>query len=452
MKTMTTKSFGDALAKAGRIKGASGVEIQKKLLLENYMIVGEDGVAVDPETLDVVIKSAAPEMDTDAMMSDEEKEKVAEVARDEVAKRFALSPKLAVKAEVGNDWEKARVYGRLKHLKDKKSAYRFGTWCLAAMGHRKSAEWCKNNGLILTKGHAEGINSQGGFLVPDEFENELITLREQYGVARRECRIFPMSSDTKRIPKRTATLTAYFVGEAAAGTESQQTFDAITLVAKKLMALTTISNEVNEDNVVGLGDDVAGEIAYAFANKEDECLFNGDGTSTYGGVVGLKESLTNATYQISDASAAFASFTISSISAALAKLPAWSFQRENVKFYCSKSFYHQVLERLAMSAGGVTSAEIAAGLREPRFFGYPVIFSQVVSSSDTDNTAVCYVGDMAQAVYFGDRRQQAVSFSDSALNAFEQDERVVRGTERFDIVCANVGGSTASGAMVKFTL
>jgi HK97 family phage major capsid protein len=450
MKTMTTNAFGDALAKAGRIKGAKGVEIQKKLLLENYMIVGEDGVAVDPETLDVVIKSAAPEVETDAMMSDEEKEKVAEIARDEVAKRFtAGASRLAVKAEVGNEWEKARVYGRLKNLKDKKSAYRFGTWCLAAMGHRKSAEWCKANGLILTKGHAEGINSQGGFLVPDEFENELITLREQYGVARRECRIFPMSSDTKRIPKRTATLTAYFVGEAAAGTESQQTFDAITLVAKKLMALTTISNELNEDNVVGLGDDVAGEIAYAFANKEDECLFNGDGTSTYGGVVGLAQSLTNTTYQISDASAAFASFTIASISAALAKLPAWSFQRENVKFYCSKSFYHQVLERLAMTAGGVTSAEVAAGLREPRFFGYPVVYSQVVSSVDEDGKAVCYVGDMAQAVYFGDRRQQAVSFSDSALNAFEQDEIAVRGTERFDIVCANVGGAAASGAMIK---
>ena len=456
MKTMTTKAFGDALAKAGRIKGAKGVEIQKKLLLENYMIVGEDGVAVDPETLDVVIKSAAPEVETDAMMSDEEKEKVAEVARDEVAKRFtAGASRLAVKAEVGNEWEKARVYGRLKNLKDKKSAYRFGTWCLAAMGHRKSAEWCKNNGLILTKGHVEGINSAGGFLVPDEFENELITLREQFGVARAECRIMPMSSDTKRIPKRTSTLTAYFVGEAAAGTESQQSFDAITLVAKKLMALTTVSNELNEDNVVGLGDDIAGEIAYAFAQKEDDCLFNGDGTSTYGGIVGLDASLTNATYQIGNVAASsndYATVTAAGLAIGFRKLPAWAAQRNNVKIFCSKSAYHGVFERLAMAAGGVTAAEMSAGLREPRFFGYPVVFSQLIPVTESDGAEFAYFGDMRQAVILGDRRQQAVSFSDSALNAFEQDEIAVRGTERFDLVCANVGGAAASGALIKLVL
>ena len=448
MQTMTTSAFGEQLAKVAKMKGRDGVIAQKSLLLQNYLIVDEAGMAVDPESLDVVIKAAAPEIEDS--MHEDEKEKVAEAARAEVAKRFASAPKLAVSANVSDSSiENARVYGRLKNLKDKKTAYRFGTWCLAAMGHARSLERCKSFGLALTKGHQEGINSQGGFLVPDEFENELITLREQYGVFRRNARIFPMSSDVKRIPKRTSTLTAYFVGEAAAGTESTQAFDSITLVAKKLMALTTITNELNEDNVVNLGDDVAGEVAYAFALKEDDCGFNGDGTSTYGGIVGLKNALTDTTYQVSDASAAFASMTVATFSAALSKLPAWAAQRNNVKFYCNKTFYHAALERLAMTAGGVTAAELASGLREPRFFGYPVEFAQVISGTDSDNEAVCYIGDLAQGCFFGDRRAQTVAFSDSALNAFEQDEIAVRGSERFDIVCANVGGSTAAGALVK---
>ena len=447
MKTMTTSAFGDALAKAGKLKGRDGVIAQKSLLLENYMIVDEAGMAVDPESLDVVIKAATPEVE--AMMGDDEKEKVAEAARDEVAKRFASAPKLGVSATIADaSIESAKVYGRLKNLKDKKTAYRFGTWCLAAMGHARSLERCKSFGLALTKGHQEGINSQGGFLVPDEFENELITLREQYGVFRRNARVFPMSSDVKRIPKRTSTLLAYFVGEAAAGTESTQVFDSVTLVAKKLMALTTITNELNEDNVVNLGDDVAGEVAYAFALKEDDCGFNGDGTSTFGGIVGLKNALTE-TSQISDAQLAFGSMTVGTFSVALAKLPAWAAQRQNIKFYCNKTFYHAALERLAMSAGGVTAAELASGLREPRFFGYPVEFAQVISGTDSDNEPVCYVGDLAQGCFFGDRRAQTIAFCDSALNAFEQDEIAVRGTERFDIVCANVGNAAATGAVVK---
>ncbi|MFN9899234.1 MAG: phage major capsid protein, partial [bacterium] len=70
------------------------------------------------------------------------------------------------------------------------------------MGHQKSAQFCKNSG-IQVKAHSEGVNSAGGFLVPDEFENEIVTLREQYGVFRRNARVMPLASDGKRIPTRT---------------------------------------------------------------------------------------------------------------------------------------------------------------------------------------------------------------------------------------------------------
>jgi HK97 family phage major capsid protein len=262
-----------------------------------------------------------------------------------------------------------------------------------------------------------------------------------------------MSSDTLRIAKRSSTLTAYFVGEAAAGTESQQVFDSVQLVAKKLMALTTVSSELLEDAVVNIGDDIAGEIAYSFSQKEDSCGFLGDGTSTYGGIVGLQNALTNATYQVSDGGATAPSgVTIAEITKGIGKLPAWAYQRNNVKIYCHKSVYHNAFERLALTAGGVTAAEIAAG-SQPRFFGYPVEFVQVLDASpDADGETFAFIGDLSQGCYFGDRRSTSVAFSDSALNAFEQDERVVRGTERFDIVCANVGSSTESGAVIKLTL
>jgi HK97 family phage major capsid protein len=108
-----------------------------------------------------------------------------------------------------------------------------------------------------------------------------------------------MSSDTLRVPRRSATLSASFVGEATAGTESTQTFESVLLVAKKAMVLTTVSNELNEDAFVNLADDVAGEIAYAFAKKEDECGFIGTGTSTYGGIEGVATKLASGTADVS---------------------------------------------------------------------------------------------------------------------------------------------------------
>ena len=458
MKTMTIEGFQKALAAAAKQKGESGAIEQKKLILGSYMITDADGVAVDPESIDIHLMPAAGEVEQE--MNEENpmtEEKIAETVAKSVKAAFAdFAPKSPVVTAV--EAPRLKTFGRLKAFGNdaagKETAFRFGTWCLAAMGHKKSADWAAKNGLpvIRQKAHVEGINSAGGFLVPDEFDSELITLREQYGVFRANARVVPMSSDTKRIPKRKSTLSAYFVGEASAITESTQVFDSVTLVAKKLGVLTTVSSELSEDAVVNLGDDVASEIAYAFALKEDECGFLGDGTSAYGGIVGLDNALTDATYQVSDGDATnYAGVTLAEIHAALRKLPAWAAQRQNIKIFCSKNAFHAIFERLAMAAGGVTAAEIAGGAA-PRFFGYPVEFTQVIPVTESAGATFAFIGDLAQGAIMGDRRSTSIAFSDSALNAFEQDELAVRGTERFDIVCANVGDSTQTGAMVKLTL
>jgi HK97 family phage major capsid protein len=452
MKTMNTDQFKTALERAGRIKGADGVAMQKKLILENYMITDMEGMAVDPENLDVTI-SAGVEND---MMKEEDKETMAKTIRREIAARMDSMPRgLSAVANVDEKpWERAPVYsvGR-KAFTSKEMAWKFGTWCLATLGHKKSLDYCKNLG-IQVKAHTEGVNTQGGFLVPDEMAAELVTLREQYGVFRRNAKIYRMASDTLRIPRKNTGLTAYWVGEAIAATESTMGFDNVQLVAKKLTALTTVSNELLEDSVIDLASDVANEIAYQFAFKEDDAGFNGDGTSTYGGVVGLANALTDTTYQISDSGeTSYGAITAADVGSAIGLLPAWAAQRNNIKIYCNKSTYHAVFERLALAAGGATAAEVAAGLREPRFFGYPVEFTQVIAyTPSTGDSVVAYIGDISQSCYLGDRRATSIAFSDSALNAFEQDERVVRGTERVDIVCANVGGSSATGGVIKFRL
>jgi len=453
MKTMNLDQFKNALEKAARIKGADGVAMQKKLILEGYMVTDAKGMAVDPEMLDVTISTAAPETDA---MSDQEKEQISKSIRREVASRLDAMPRgLSAVANVDEKpWERARVYsaGR-KAFSSKEMAWKFGTWCLATLGHKKSVENCKNFGITI-KAHTEGVNSQGGFLVPDEMAAELVTLREQYGVFRRNAKIYRMTSDTLRIPRKNTGLTAYWVGEAIAATESTMGFDNVQLVAKKLTALTTVSNELLEDSVIDLASDVANEIAYQFAFKEDDAGFNGDGTSTYGGVVGLATALANGTYQVSDSGAStdYSNITSAQVSKAFALLPAWAFNRNNVKIFCNKSTYHEVFERLAFAAGGATASEIVNGISAPKFFGTPVEFTQVIPyTRDTGGSVVAYIGDLAQSCYLGDRRATSIAFSDSALNAFEQDERVVRGTERVDIVCANVGSSSATGGIIKFT-
>jgi HK97 family phage major capsid protein len=351
-----------------------------------------------------------------------------------------------------------KIDGKSRHFKSDETAYRFGRFVAAAMKNHKSIEWCKNNGIQL-KGHTEGVNSAGGFLVPEEFDTALITLREQFGVFRRNARIVPMSSDTKRMPRRKSTLLAYAVGEASSGTESEQVFDQVNLVAKKFMVLTTASSEVNEDAFVNLGDEIGREIAYAFALKEDQCGFLGDGANpTYGGITGVIEKLKavdatvgNIKGLVDVSSSAWSDIDIPDLLKLPARLPAYA-DSPSCKWYCHKTFYHEVMEKEAYKSGGVTAREVREGTATPVFYGYPVEFVQVMPKVYANDSVPLLFGDLSMAAYFGDRKQTAIAFSDSALNAFEQDEIAVRGSERFDINVANVGDTTDAGPIIGMFL
>lgn len=444
MRQVTLTSLKNELQMLADQVGEKRFVSAKALYLDKVMVTDEDGTPVAAEDLEVILapKKAVEEAeDEEIKMADDVEEEEEEVAPKSIAPIFRKGLRQSAAASAPSII-RPKMWGSLKNFKDDsngegvKKAERFGRWLLAQRGHHKSLNWCERNGIEV-KAHTEGVNSAGGFLVPDEFETELITLREQYGVFRRNARVRPMSSDTLRLPRRSATLTASFVGEATSGSETTQTFDSILLVAKKVMVLTTVSNELNEDSFVNLADDIAGEIAYAFALKEDECGFIGDGTSTYGGITGVATAVaagTDGTNYYDGGLTTSADIVLADVNATMALLPAYA-DSPNCKWYMHKSTWHGGFEKVASAAGGTSGREIQEGYRgTPTFFGYPVEFAQVMTSgSYTANNAVALFGDLSMAASFGDRRTTEVQISDSALNAFEQDELAIRGTERFDI-------------------
>ncbi len=335
------------------------------------------------------------------------------------------------------------------------TAYRFGVFFAATQGRGWAQKRAKEIGIEIRL-HSEGDENKGGALVPDEFENSIIDLREQYGVFRRLSRVVPMSGDTKNIPRRTGGLTAYFVGEGQTITESTKGWNLVKLTARKLAVLTKYTNELSEDAIISIGDDLMNEIVYAQSQKEDDCGFNGDGTSTYGGILGLCPKLLS----LSGTIANIAGLTVSTgtgyassygaivrqdFQKVKAKLPTFA-DTPNARWYCHKSFFAEVMEPLILAAGGATAAEIEAGGR-PRFLGYDVEYVQVMPKVSAVSQVCALLGDIALASKFGDRRQNTFATSDSALNTFETDETALRGTERFDINVHDVGNASGSGPL-----
>ena len=341
--------------------------------------------------------------------------------------------------------------GRLKAFKSERAAYDSGKFLQAVLGKNESAlRYCKDKGLI--RAHSGEVNSAGGALVPTEFENAIIDLRVEYGVFRANANVVPMSSDVKVRPRRNEGLSAYFVGSGDAITESQKSWDNVSLVAKKVGVLAKYENELNEDAIISIADDLVNEIAYAFAQKEDECGFNGNGTSTFGGIVGVREKLLGLSGTIANIAGlqvasgnAYSEITLGDLQGLIGRLPQFARRAGGNKFYCSQQFYATVLTRLAQAVGGVTYSEIAGAL-QPTFFGVPVEITEVMPSVEANDQVCLLYGNLAMAAMLGDRRGIEVSMSDSHSTDFASDVMAVRGTQRFDINVHDVGNASATAS------
>lgn len=330
--------------------------------------------------------------------------------------------------------------------------YAFGRMIMAVAGNNASARWCDETlGFNPQNAMSEGSEPDGGFMVPPEFDAALIRLVNDYGVARRVCNIVPMRSDVKSIPRRTGGLTAYAIGEISAPTATSPTGDLIQLVAKKFGVLSYYSRDLDEDSAIAVGNMIAQEMALAFANKEDSCLFLGDGTSTYNGIVGIKSSLAaGSKYTAATGNTAFSTLDLEDFEGMLATLPSYAFKDGGPEWYIHRSGWATSMLRLAAAAGGNTTREIAGGMVQTQFLGYPVNFVEVANSTlgaQTSTTGLCYVGNLRQAVNFGDRRGVTVDVSRDV--AFTTQQVAVLGTERFDIVVHDKGTASVAGSIVQ---
>lgn len=328
-------------------------------------------------------------------------------------------------------------------------AYLCGQWILATIGRsQRAAEWCREHGVDCTFRAAlrESANEVGGFLVPPEFEQAVIDRREQYGVFRRYAQVVPMSTDTLQQPKVAGGVTAYWVAEENAIAESEKKWDSVSLVAKKIAALVRYSTELSEDAAITIADDLAREFAYAFAKAEDLAGFVGDGTSTYGGIVGVTNAINAGSIVTADTGdVSFETLDLNDFEKVIGKFP--NLPNANPMWFISKPGWAASMLRLLDAAGGNTAAMLA-GQIQPTFLGYPVVFTNVLNSTlgSDANQVKCIFGDLRLGAMIGDRR--GITVTVSADRYFEYDQLAIRGTQRVDINVHDRGTSTDPGVLI----
>ena len=123
----------------------------------------------------------------------------------------------------------------------------------------------------------EGTDSEGGYLVPDEFERTLVEALEEENVFRTLAHVIKTSSGDRKIPVVASKGTASWVDEEDAYTESDDAFSQVSIGAYKLGTMIKVSEELLADSVFDLEAYISKEFARRIGAREEESFFNGDG-------------------------------------------------------------------------------------------------------------------------------------------------------------------------------
>jgi len=271
----------------------------------------------------------------------------------------------------------------------------------------------------------EGDDTEGGFLVPEEFHMEVIRYATENAVVRPRARVFTMARDTLGLPKldqssdRFAGVELHWIEEEALKEASQPAFGKLTLKAKKLIGLCPASDELLADSAINLANYLVSLFGEAIVYEEDYRFLRGTGMGQPLGIIntaGINQIARNTSSKI----------LIEDIIAMDVGHPAWA--DANAVWLTTKAGMGQL-----MTINNTTTCGCAVWMMNLRdsvakiMLGKPIILTDKLPGLGT-------FGDLILAdlnyYYIGDRG--GLQVASSIHDRFRYDETVFRFVKRVD--------------------
>lgn len=243
---------------------------------------------------------------------------------------------------------------------------------------------------------SEGTDADGGYLVPEEFERQIVTTLDEANVIRSLAKVITTGSERK-IPVAATHSVAQWTAENAAYTESNPTFGQKQIDAYKLTDLIRVSQELLQDSAFDLESYIADEFARAFGIAEEQAFCVGTGTNqptgiftANGGTVGVTAAATTA----------ITADELISLVYAL-KSP----YRRNAKFLMNDSTVAAIRKLKDLNGAYMWQPSVQAG-QPDRLLGYEIYTSPYVPTIAAGSLAIAF-GDF-QNYWIADRAGRTV--------------------------------------------
>ena len=227
----------------------------------------------------------------------------------------------------------------------------------------------------------EGTNSEGGYLVPEEFENRVIDKLTQMNVIRQYAHVIRTSSNHK-IPVEASAGVATWIAEEGQYQGTDPAFGQVTLDAYKVGQMIKVSDELLEDVAFDLEGYLADALAKAIATAEEVAFCTGNGSGKPTGIFTANGGSVGVTTAAADEITAD---EIINLVYSLAKP-----YRDNARFYLNDA----TIKEIRKLKDGNSQYIWQPGLQEgqpDRLLGYPV-----------ETTAAPTISAGAYVIAFGD--------------------------------------------------
>jgi HK97 family phage major capsid protein len=278
----------------------------------------------------------------------------------------------------------------------------------------------------------EGVGDQGGFLVPEEFRAQLLSLALEDAVVRPRAFVLPMTSSQMRVPSIRDTSHAsttfggvrgYWTAESSSYTASEPTFASLALVAKKLTGYTTASDELLADSAISLEALLIRLFSEAIAFFEDDSFINGVGSGQPLGLLNADALVTVA----KETGQAASTIVYENLINMWSRLHPRS--KANAVWIVHPDTFPQLAQMsLNVGTGGSPMwIANAAGGAPNSLFGRPIIESEKAQTLGTAGDI--YLADLSYYV-IGDR--QTLTMASSSHVRFQNGEVAWRLTSRLD--------------------
>ena len=234
------------------------------------------------------------------------------------------------------------------------------------------------------EGLEEGTDSEGGFLIPEEFRTELLRISVEKSDLISRVMNIPMNVNTIGIPyikdttRATGTIHGgvqlYWTGEEVAKTKSAPKFGKITLVLNKLTGLCYATDEILQDSPISLEPLLTSVFTDAFAWTMDGAILNGTGAGQPLGVLNGPAciSITKETGQAAD------TISFENIIKIYARMPARN--KRNAVWVANEDTFPQLaVMQIAVGTGGVPvwlPAGAASGKPYDTLMGKPLLWNE----------------------------------------------------------------------------